>query len=820
MFTEDLTCTERIRKLKDDLFSEPRYMSVEQAALVTESYRLHAHEPRILQRAKAFAHAAKHIAIRIEPAELIVGNRTAGVRAGVVFPESGIDWIEAEIDELSTRPQDRFNVRERDKEIFLEQIVPFWKGKTLENRIKDGREGDEIKAIEKVVKINQKDHAQGHILPDVVSWLEMGPAGLRKQVEVLGSAASDSFTSGSSDHSVTASPEQLVSATIDPLPSGTRDSDRKHFYQAQSIVLEAASDFMLRYADLARHMASREENITEARHLEQIATTCSRLSERPAETFHEALQSTWFLFVLLQMESNASSFSPGRMDQYLLPYYLQEKEAGQLDDQQALELIEALWLKFNQIVYMRNKHSASFFAGFPIGFNVAIGGQDRKGRSAVNQLSYLMLKAQEHIGLPQPNLSARLFRDAPDEFIRECARVIGKGSGMPQLLNDEAVIPALANQGISKEDAMNYGVVGCVELSTHGNNLGWSDAAMFNMVKVIELTLNDGVCLLTGQQLGLNTGTLDSFDTYAHFEDALEQQMNYFIERMMACCAFVDQTHARILPSPFLSSVIRDCLQKGLDVTAGGATYNFSGIQFIQVANVADSLATIKSAVFEDKVIAPGELLNCLRNNFKGHAEMKLWITDQLPKYGNDVEWVDALGLKWAKKFAEKISIYTNARGGTCHTGFYTVSAHVPMGKQVGASADGRLAEEPLADGGMSAVYGRDVKGPTALLKSVSRIDSMLGSNGTLLNMKFMPEVFRNDRELDKFISLLKALIRLKITHVQFNVVSKEDLVEAQKNPEAYRDLTIRVAGYTAYFVELSEDLQNEIIERTEYGAW
>ncbi len=787
MFTDDLTCTERILQLKQEMFSEPRYMSVEQAVLVTESYRKHAHEPRILQRAKAFAHAAKHIGIRIEPAELIVGNRTAGVRAGVVFPESGIDWIEAEIDALSTRPQDRFNVRERDKEIFLKQIVPFWKGKTLENRIKDGREGDEIKAIEKVVKINQKDHAQGHILPDVESWLKQGPAGLRQQADALGSAAGDPI--------------------------------KEQFYQAQSIVLQAASDFISRYATLARQMASREESIADARHLDQIATTCRRLSEGPAESFHEALQSTWFLFVLLQLESNASSFSPGRMDQYLLPYYLQDKDSGRLDDQGALELIEALWLKFNQIVYMRNKQSASFFAGFPIGFNVAIGGQDREGSSAVNELSYLMLKAQEHIGLPQPNLSARLFRDAPDEYIRACARVIGKGSGMPQLFNDEAVIPALINQGISNEDAMNYGIVGCVELSTHGNNLGWSDAAMFNMVKVIELTLNDGVCLLTGQQLGLNTGTLDSFDSYEAFEDALEQQMNYFIERMMACCAFVDQTHARILPSPFLSGVIQDCMQKGLDVTAGGAVYNFSGIQFIQVANVADSLATIKSAVFEDKAIAPGELLHSLQNNFKSHEELKLHILEQIPKYGNDVEWVDALGLKWAKKFADKISTYTNARGGRCHTGFYTVSAHVPMGKNVGASADGRRARQPLADGGMSAVYGRDVTGPTALLKSVSRVDSMLGSNGTLLNMKFMPEVFRNERELDKFISLLKALIRLKITHVQFNVVSKEDLVRAQKNPEEYRDLTIRVAGYTAYFVELSEELQNEIIERTEYGA-
>lgn len=787
MFTKDLIYTERIRQLKKAMFSEERYMSVEQALLVTESYRQNEKEPRILQRARAFAHAAKHIQIRIDPLELIVGNRSAGVRAGIVFPESGIDWIEEELDSLPTRPQDRFHVRPEDREVFLEKIAPYWKGKTLENIIKGGEEGQTIKAIEKVVKINQKDHAQGHILPDVTGWIETGPALLKQRVDRLGEVSGD--------------PEKRL------------------FYEAQSIVLQAAMEFIARYASLARQMAAAEEHVENAENLRRVATICSNLASQQATTFHEALQSAWFLFVLLHLESNASSFSPGRMDQYLLPYYIQDKQAGILNNQQALELIEALWLKFNQVVYMRNQHSAGFFAGFPIGFNVAIGGQTSEGTSAANALSYLMLKAQEHIGLPQPNLSARLFSGSPHQFITACANVIGMGSGMPQLFNDDAVVPALINQGIEHHDALNYGIVGCVELSTHGNNLGWSDAAMFNMVKVIELTLNDGRCLLTGKQLGLNTGILDAFSSYSDFEVALEKQVDYFIESMMACCVFVDKTHAQLLPSPFLSCVINDCTQKGLDVTAGGAKYNLSGIQFIQVANVADSLATIKSAVFENKQIAPGKLLESLRNNYAGEEELKVWILDQVPKYGNDVEWVDTLGLKWARKFAEKISTYTNARGGRCHTGFYTVSAHVPMGKNVGASADGRSAGQPLADGGMSAVYGRDVAGPTALLKSVSRIDSMLGSNGSLLNMKFLPGVFKKEREFEKFISLLKALIQLKIAHVQFNVVSKEDLTRAQQNPEEFRHLTIRVAGYTAYFVELAEELQNEIIERTSYGG-
>ena len=787
MFTEELFCSDRINHLKNKLFEQDRYFSVEQALLITDSYNRHKNEPRILQRARAFAHTANTIQIIIDPSELIVGNRSSGIRAGIVFPEAGNSWIESEIDTLATRTQDRFAVHAKDKDDFLKHIVPSWKGRTLEDAIKDGEEGKLIKDIEKVVKINQKDHAQGHILPDLVNWLNMGPSGLKEKVKNL-----------------------QVSCT---------DDNKKDFYLAQSIVLEASQTFMLRYGELADKMAEEEEYKNAVKNLKNISAICKKLSSHSADTFHEALQSTWFLFVLLQLESNASSFSPGRLDQFLLPYYLKDKGSKTLDDQGALELIEALWLKFNQIVYMRNAESASFFAGFPIGFNVAIGGQTKEGKSAVNELSYLMLKAQEHIGLPQPNLSARLFRDIQFDFMLECARIIGMGSGMPQIFNDEAIIPALKNQGIDHEDAVDYGIVGCVELSTHGNNLGWSDAAMFNMVKVIELTMNDGVCLLTGNQMGLQTGSLESYESYEHFENALEKQMNYFIEGMMKCCEFVDKTHARLLPSPFLSSVINDCTDKGIDVTAGGAQYNLLGIQFIQVANVADSLATIKSAIFEKKAIDPTEFINTIRNDYEGQGELRHWILKEIPKYGNDVEWVDKLGLKWARKFAEKINSYRNARGGRCHTGFYTVSAHIPMGKNVGASADGRLAQTPLADGGMSAVYGRDVAGPTALLKSVSRIDSILGSNGTLLNMKFLPEIFESDKQIEKFVYLLKGLVKLKISHVQFNVVSKEDLIIAQKNPGDHKNLTIRVAGYTAFFVDLAEDLQNEIIARTEYGS-
>jgi len=782
---DKLFCTDRIQKLKQNMLDEPRFMSLEQARIITACYKENSSDSRAILRAKSLSASLEKMTIRIDPLEPIVGNRTPGVRGGVVFPEAGSSWVNDEIETLPTRPQDRFNVRTEDIAEFRNEIYPFWQGKCLEDVIKEKR-GDEINDIVKVAKINQKDHAQGHICPDTVKWLKTGPAGLKAEAEA-----------------------KLTNA----IPS------QKDFYTGVIIVQEGAVTFIKRYADLAEKMASDPANAEYRESLLEVSRICTKLTTAPPETFHEALQSFWFLYVILQMESNASSFSPGRADQYLYSYYKSDIDSGLIDEQKALELIEALWLKFNQVVYLRNSHSAKYFAGFPIGFNVACGGQNEDGSDAANALSYLFLKAQSHILLPQPNLSARLFRGSSDEFVDECSRVIGLGSGMPQIFNDEGVIPALVNVGIKEPDARNYAIVGCVELTTHGNNLGWSDAAMFNLQKALELTLTNGVCLLTGKQMGLKTGTLEDYKTYADLEAAFAEQLNHYIDRMIKCCEVVETTHAEVLPSAFLSSVIDNCIEKGLDVTAGGAFYNYSGIQAIQVANLADSLAVIKKLVYEDKSVSAAELLEALKTDWEGKEILRQKVLNRVPKYGNDVKWVDELGNQWIEFFARRLTGYTNARGGAYHTGLYTVSAHIPMGQNVGASADGRRSQDPLADGGMSAMYGRDTAGPTALLKSVSRINSKIGSNGTLLNMKFTADFFGTGESIKKFSSLLRTFIDLKINHIQFNVLKKEDLVEAKQHPEKHSGLTVRVAGYTAYFTELATDLQDEIIARTSYGS-
>lgn len=653
----------RIEVLKTRMLEQPRYVSIEQALIITKTYQEHETDSKQVKRAWSLYNALTQIEIGIEPEELIVGNRTKGVRYGVVFPESGISWVDREFETIPTRPQDKFLVHPEDIETFRKVIVPYWKGKSLEDIVHQ-RIGDEISEISKVVKINQTDHAQGHICPNVKEWLELGPAGVIAKAE-----------------------KNLVGA----------NASQQEFYRCVILVMQGVQKFMQRYADLLEEKADSYPKYTAS--MRELAKICQNLQNRPAQSFHEALQSTWFLFVVLHMESNASSFSPGRLDQILYPYYQKDLAEKKMDEDQALEMIECLWLKFNEIVYLRNKNSAKYFAGFPIGFNVAVGGQDENGNDASNALSHLLIQAQEDIGLPQPNLSVRLFEHTDQALLTHAVKCVSKGSGMPQFFNDKAIVSPLMDLGISKKDALNYAIVGCVELTTHGNNLGWSDAAMFNMNKVLELTLNHGKCLLTGKQMGPDLGSLSTYASFSDLEVAYQKMMDYFIEKMIPCCEGVEKAHIDCLPTPFLSAVIDDCMDKGMDVTAGGAHYNLSGIQMIQVANLADSLAAIKELVYDKKKVDASHLEKALQNNFVGDEVLRQMLLHRVPKYGNDVAWVDELGAKWALYFREQLRKYKNYRNGPYHTGMYTVSAHVPMGQNVGASADGRFAQDPLADG-------------------------------------------------------------------------------------------------------------------------
>ncbi len=780
--------TERAARIKKRLLQNERLVDVERARYTTHSYQQTEGQPMVVRRAKMLLHLVRTMSITIHPDEVIVGNRSLLPRMGVIAPEGAVDWIDKELEILPTRPQDKFQIYPDQIKELREDIFPYWRGKTLEDIVAQRIPPDVKQAVQgKAFSLNQTDHAQGHILPDVEAWLHLGVTGLR---------------------------ERVLTARQRP---EVQTEEGQTFYDAAMIALQAAQEFMLRYANLARQMANEVEDPARQGELSRIAEVCQWISENPARDFWEALQAVWFLFVLLQIESNASSFSPGRFDQYMLPYLERDLASGRLALPEAQELLEYLWLKFNEIVLLRSSSSARYFAGFPIGFNIALGGQTPDGGDATNILSYMCLRAQADLGLTQPNLSIRIHRNSPDDFLLAASFVISKGSGMPQVFNDEVIIPGQLNRGIAPRDAKNYAVVGCVELSTPGKALGWSDASMFNMTRVLELTLFGGKDPGTGEQIGLKTPALDEVSSYPELEEAYEVQLTHFIRLMVKGCNIVDGIHAEVYPSPFLSLVVADCIDRGLDVTAGGAHYNFSGVQGVQIANVADSLAAIRRAVFDDRWVTARELLAALKEDFAGHEVLRQRFINRVPKYGNDNDQVDSLAKKWGDRYSKLVAQYPTIRGGLYQPGFYTVSAHMPMGANVGATPDGRHAGTPLADGGLSPSAGRDRRGPTAALKSVSKLNLGLASNGTLLNMKFLPAFFEGEDALDKFATLLRGFCTLRIPHVQFNVVSAETLRDAQLNPEDYRHLVVRVAGYSAYFTELDRELQDEIIRRTEF---
>jgi len=759
----------RIEALKDQVFGPKREISLERALLYKEAYEKTEGKPVIIRRAKALENILLNMKITINDGELIVGGRSHKPRMGVVSPEMDVDWFYKELDTISTRPQDRFEISEGDKKCFREVLYPYWNGKTLKNKINEMLPQHVKDAIAtKIFKLNQTDKGQGHIIPGYARVLKMGIGGLLTRVK-----------------------EKLQTA---------KEPSQKNFYEAARIGLEASQKFILRYRDLARQLSREESSAERKAELDRIAEICQKISSEPPETFYEALQLFWFLNVIFQCESNASSISPGRFDQYMYPFYKKDIEGGSLTEEKALELLECLWIKMNEIVAVRSEESARHFAGFPIGYNIVLGGVDEKGRDATNPLSYLCLRATAEVRLPQPNLGIRIHSKSPHSFLKKAAEVIRLGTGMPQVFNDEVVIPAYLNRGVPLEEARDYGVVGCVEISIPGKTYGLHDIALFNLMKILEYTLQ---------------GDYESFD---EIMDVLKQKIREGVALMVEGSNIVDRAHREIAPTPFLSLFIDDCLEKGMDVTEGGARYNFSGVQGIGVANVADSLQVVRKVVFDKKELTFDQLKAILAADFKGYEDWQQYFINRVEKYGNDIDEVDYLASDVLRFYCKEVEKYNNVRGGIFQPGSYTVSAHIPLGADVGASPDGRNAGYQLADGGLSPMVGRDVKGPTAVLKSVGKLDSYLLSNGSLLNQKFHPSALEGEEGLERFVAYLRAFSALKLTHIQFNIISADTLRKAQKNPDQFRSLVVRVAGYSAFFTELDESIQNDIIRRTEHG--
>lgn len=773
--------TPRTQCIKDSLFAKNRRISIERALLYMESYQRTEGQSAVIRRAKAFRHVLEDHQIVLDAYDLLVGNRSATPRAGVVSPEMSPYWILDELDQFPIRPQDTFDVSEEDKQTYRKLLYPFWAGQTLNDWYSSNRPADVAAAErDRVFAVAQTDKGQGHIIADFEGVLGRG----------LGEILAD------------------VSSRCDEDPEND-------FYQAGIICIQAMIDYVRRYERIVREAAAGRQTsdphattvpaATSRRSSElgRLADVLSHVAEEPARDLYDALELVWLISVALQHESNASSLSLGRMDQYLLPYYRASVAAGATDDE-IRELLQCFYLKTNTIVAVRSTDSARFFAGFPIGYNLVVGGVDVAGDDASNELSLLLLDLQRDTRLTQPNLSVRVHRGTPDALLHKTAEVIRLGDGLPQCFNDEVNIDSFVGRGIALADARDYAVVGCVELSIPGRMYGLHDICMFNLLRCLEITMHE------------HPGGFESFEA---LESAVERTINHYIALMVRGCNVCDEAHRETSPTPFLSVLVHDSLEKGADITFGGARYNPSGVQGVGIANLADSLYAIKRAVFEERSISWQRLLEILGRDWSGEGDevIRQRLINCYAKYGNDIDEVDELGRYFLQYYGERVATYDNVRDGRFQPGSYTVSAHIPLGAAVGATPDGRRSGEQLADGGLSPMVGRDRNGPTASLLSVSKLRNVLDTNGSLLNVKFSPSTLAGEVGLRKLMAYLRSFSRLRIQHIQFNVVDRKTLIEAQRHPDKHRDLVVRVAGYSAMFVELSKTIQDDIINRTEH---
>lgn len=834
-YTEPIAKSPRISKLVDALYEKMPQIEADRAVLLTQSYRSTEGEPIITRRAKAFKHILEHIPIVIRDDELIVGSATVAPRGCQVFPEYSFEWLESEFDTVERRSADPFYISNETKEV-LTEVYRYWKGKTTSELATSYMTEEAKVAIEHGMFTpgNYFYNGIGHVTVDYPKILRIGYSGLREEAK----AALSQLKQGDADY-----------------------AKRSHFLNAVIMSCEAAIGYAKRYSELAASMAKTAADVRRRKELEDIAAICREVPEYGARSFREACQAFWFVQMLLQIESSGHSISPGRFDQYMYPYYKKDLDEGKISREEAQELIDCIWVKLNDLNKVRDAASAEGFAGYSLFQNLIVGGQNKYGQDATNDLSFMAITATEHVFLPQPSFSVRVWNGSPHEFLIRAAELTRTGIGFPAYYNDEVIIPALQSRGLSLEDARDYNIIGCVEPQKAAKTDGWHDAAFFNMCRPLEMVFSCGKD--KGVQIGPRTAAVETMRTYEEFEDAYRTQMNYFIELMVNADNAIDVAHAERCPLPFQSSMVEDCIGRGKSLQEGGAIYNFTGPQGFGIANVTDGMYAIKKLVFEDKkytleffkkaldanygvdmdgamaakltervamsIAQSGKPLTeddirtvyqTVRENRASEEEKKQYrqlledIT-ALAKFGNDDDEIDAFAREMAYTYTRPLETYKNPRGGMYQAGLYPVSANVPLGAQTGATPDGRLAFTPIADG-VSPAAGRDVKGPTAAANSVSRLDHYIASNGTLFNMKFHPSALEGRSGLESFVALLRGYFDQKGSHIQFNVVSRETLRDAQKNPEKYKSLVVRVAGYSALFTTLSKSLQEDIINRTE----
>ena len=830
----------RIARLIHDLYANMPEIEADRAELVTESYKQTEHLPIIKRRSAAFRHILENIPIVIREGELIVGSSSIAPRGCQTFPEFSYEWLPPEYETIATREADPFYISP-DTIRRLEAVHPYWKGKTVSDLAAANMDPEVL------------DVFMNHGIFTVGNYFYNGVGHVNVNYEKVINQGLETYI-------------EECKAQLATLTRGQGDyAEKRNFWESVIESCEAVITYARRYSDLALAQAAECTDSDRKAELLTIAEACDRVPAKPARSFHEACQGFWFIQQLMQMESSGHSISPGRFDQYMYPFFKSDLDAGKITYESAQELLDCIWVKLNDLNKVRDAASAEGFAGYGLFQNLIVGGQDEYGLDATNDLSYMCMEAQMHVRLPQPSLSIRVWNGSPHSLLIKAAAVTREGMGVPAFYNDEVIIPSMMSRGYSLEDARGYCIIGCVEPSACHKTDGWHDAAFFNMVRPLELVFSSGMD--KGEQIGPKTMDVLEMTSFEQFFDAYKAQQEFFIEMMAQADNAVDAAHAVRCPLPFESCLIDDCIANGKSVQEGGCHYNFTGPQGFGIANVADSLAVMRKLVFEDGVITMAEMKQALADNFgKGatnkrameltteaakmldaegkevnadlikaiymgfknashisadkkarYDEMLNMIAD-VPKYGNDLREVDLFAREVGQTYTKPLLAHTNPRGGMFHAGLYPVSANVPLGHQAGASPDGRLSNTPIADG-VGPMSGRDVKGPTATANSVSRLDLGDASNGTLLNQKFHPSALAGEMGLEKFVAYLRGFFDQKGMHVQYNVISRETLLDAQAHPENYKTLVVRVAGYSALFTTLSRSLQDDIISRTEQSS-
>ena len=790
--------TPRMNDFREKVLDKKPYICAERALLATESYRLYQNQPPVMKRALMLKNILEKMSIYIEDETLIVGNQAASNKDAPIFPEYTLEFVIDELDKFEKRDGDVFYITEETKAA-LRSIAPFWENNNLRAK-GEALLPEEVNVFMETGffgmegKLNSGD---AHLAVDYEQLLKIGLVGYEKRVRQL-KAELDLCV-----------PENI---------------DKYVFYKAVLIVIEAVKTYADRFSLLAQEMAENAQSHRKDELLE-ISNICSKVPYEPASSFKEAIQSVWFIQLILQIESNGHSLSYGRFDQYMYPYLKADLEKGVITNEEAVELLTNLWIKTLTINKVRSQAHTFSSAGSPMYQNVTIGGQTPDKKDAVNKLSFLVLKSVAQTRLPQPNLTVRYYNGLNKEFLDECIEVMKLGTGMPAFNNDEIIIPSFIDLGVKEEDAYNYSAIGCVETAVPGK-WGYRCTGMSyqNFPRILLAVMNDGVDVTSGKRFVKGYGYFRDMKSFEELQDAWDKSIREITRLSVIVENAVDLASERDVPDILCSTLTQDCIGRGKTIKEGGAVYDFiSGLQ-IGIANMADSLAAIKKLVFEEKKITPQQLWDALQDDFMSEENQKIqsMLINEAPKYGNDDDYVDQLVVEAYDSYINEIKKYPSTRyqrgpvGGIRYAGTSSISANVGQGYGTMATPDGRKAHTPLAEG-CSPAHAMDKNGPTAVFKTVSKLPTHEITGGVLLNQKVTPQMLATEENKEKLEMIIKTFFnRLHGYHVQYNVVSRETLIDAQKNPEKHRDLIVRVAGYSAFFNVLSRATQDDIIERTE----